>query len=362
MKSQIEVNQLTAHININVLNNQKEERILSEGQLPVIDVPYKLEFVNIGMDEGTGNGIPEKWTLQFVGEVLSPEWKVIVKPEVFARVKWHQRIIQWQKELPFELIGINVRETSQFYIDDNEVKLTNTISKILDHVISSGEHFDQDMVDERLQNLSEEHFNSSLITDLLRDIYYKVEGDFDLGQGMIRFSAAYDREHFNQTEELPPYLFLSIPTTDLEYFVNHVGLPTIEVKGYDIALQSIEVESGNKLNIKLKEINKNWDINVIASLILRENTIYPEVEQIEASGLDFLTKALFKVFKGILIRQIEKRPIPVRDAYKVVKEDLEKKYPFVQLMSGYFPRMDTLLMGKDITEIMIHFAEEEPTA
>ncbi len=360
MKPSIEINRLSLIIDKTQLSIQQSAKVLILGELPVLEIPFKVGLVDINWRVKEGDHMPDRINLVTVGELTDPDWKVRTRMDVFIGMEWNDDVSQLGGSPPFVLQDIHLGEESHFYIDNQEVNLTPTINRVLigknEFLLKTG----RTQLMQGLKKMSHDLLGSDLILDLITDLFYQITGDFRADQGSILLSAAYDRDHFMKVDEAPPYLFLKIPTTDLEYFMNHFKWPPIEVKGYELVLKSIEVVGPNRLIINMSEITKNWDIVLNLKLELRDNSIYPVVEDIQANGLDLLKKTLFNILKGLLIKQVEKKPISFAQIYEGFKADFEKKYPFIQIQPGFSPFMDTIEVDKISTELMVHFIQEDP--
>lgn len=360
MKPGIEINRLSLVFDRVQFSNQQGAKMLMSGNVPMLNIPFKIGFVNMNWEVREGDSMPERINFEVLGELTDPDWKVRTRLNFFIGIEWNGHVSQFGGSTPFLLEEVYLGEESNFYIDSQEVNLTPTINRALVEMKESLFRTGSVRLIQGLKRMSQELIGSDLIPDLLEDLYYQITGDFRTELGIISLSASHDHEHFTQADEAPPYLFLKIPTADLVYFINHFNWPPIEVKGYELNLKSIEVVGPNKLIVNVNETTKNWDIVLNLNLELRENTIYPVVEDIQTSGLPLLQKALFNILKGLLINQIEKRPISVEHIYNEFKSNFEKKYPFIQIQPGFSPFMDSIEVDPETTEIMVHYIQMDP--
>lgn len=358
MKPLIEMNRLSVLIDRSELVDREGATLISEGNLPVTGTPFQVELIDIPWLNGENPPAPEKFVVRLGGSVIDPRWKVKFVLDAIVEYEQRNKIAQWGESFPLELIQLYFDNSSQILIDDRTIDLIPTINQVLARKITANDSLDYPWLNTQVSKISQEYFGSDVLTDLLANLYYQVLGDHDDHSGLFSISAAYELKHFSQIEEAPPYLFVKLPTNDIEYFVNHYDWPDIDIKGYQLIIKTLEVKDVNGLKINVVEVNKEWLFTIGMKLILKNNTIQAQVQIIESEGLGILAKTLFKIFKGVLKRQIEAKPIPVTDVYQQILSKLEINYPFLHIQQDQLPYLDALSMCQEDTEIMIHFEED----
>lgn len=359
MKPLIELNRLSFLIDQTGLPGPSRVLISRSGNVPVLQTPFTVNVNEYRWYESDQSGYTLALQVMVEGLAQDPRWTLEVIAELRLKVKWADQVVEWGRAVPFELVQIELSENSQVLIDERQVDLIPTVNKLLSRLVNQSGFITQSWINAQIEHLSRTYFGSDLLVELLQNLFYQVRSKLDAESGLVELSAAYQQDHFAQTDQAPSYLFLKLPTSDIEYFVGNFDWPDIEVKGYTLKVRGLKVQENGLLEIDVRESGHDWMFKVGLTLTLAGNTITPNVQFIRTEGLGFVTKTLFKLFKGVIKRQIEGRPIDFVVGYANLMDSIRAKYPFIQFQPGDQMLVDALSFHKQRVEIMVHF-EKEP--
>lgn len=230
MNPLIELNRLSVMIDRSAPATQEDSFHVVEGNLPVINTPFQIEIVDIQWVKKEGQSLPMAFIFGLAGAVIDPNWKVRCKLDAVMECEWRHEIARWGATSPFELLKLYLEEDSQIFIDDQSIDLIPTINQVLVQKDKLASLLTYAQLNTQVDKISQKYFGSSVLTELLANLYYQIKGNFGDDTGAFSISAAYDLKHFSETQEAPPYLFVKFPTPDIEFFVDHFDWPAIEIK------------------------------------------------------------------------------------------------------------------------------------
>lgn len=350
MKSTVEINKFIFRVDQKALEDLNSEIFYQEDRLPVLNIPYKLGLVTLEWNDSQGD-MPVK--LMAVGELVDPKWSVIARIQFLISCHWTKEIVKWGDFRNFFIEEISLGEDSVLFIDDHNWDLIPTLNKILVERKDVIPGLISQHLNSILSKASLKYFNSNLILDILDDLYFRISRSINGSLETLELTASGDQDLGGENENPATYASIQIPTSDFTYFMNHFVHPNIEVRGYELMFISLEAIGDNTLIINLKEAINNWNIRMEVSFILRDNSLHPNVRQLQVQGLDILKRTMFQLFKGILIRQIENRPLPLDRLYRNLKKKAEERFPFIRLMPGKELRFDKLKMTLEMVEVVV---------
>lgn len=355
MAAKLEINKIKINITDDpaLMSDTMAARI--QGIVPMINLPFTISLVRIG------------W---FQDEVYLPRQLVVTTSVYLEDHHWQmQGGIQWNVLLPEAgevytwenllintIRGIRLGNQSHILIDDHEWRIIPALNRALKNTVSTFSGQIHTFVSGQLAKLSTRYFGSDLLPYLLHDLQFRFNGlGAEPNTKDIQLTISDDQSHFESPADYPPYVYLRIPTQDLEYLINYHVKPTLEVKGYSLEFQSFQVLSEQHLEIRFLEKTQNWDIQVTLIPEIKNNMIHFRVMQLDASGMNVLTTLLFNIFKGLLKRQIENRTVSIQQLYWKGKTFMEVKLPFIRFMEGWQIQLQKLNFSSNEVEILVAF-------
>lgn len=359
MPGMLEINQFSITIHDRQSGSTADSITEIEGVVPLVSVPFELRLDGVERNGADHTADPNLLVLQTSLQAAHLNWSFDAKLFWLLSLTFDSEPSQWKEFLLRVKNNLSLSDSSEIKIDNHRWDIISTLNAALQN--SEGHQFEKifPMIERTVVNLSQKYFNSTILHDLLEILYFQIEMDHKNESSQIIKTVSSDVSHFSSSDPYPPYLYLQIPTRDLEYFVNNSIQPSVEVKGYEISFVSLEVIGNNHLIINLEEKSNNWILAVELTPEIRNQSIHLKVDHIETSGLNVLTKVVFTLFKGLLIRQIENRPIDIDPIYKTFKAKFENQFQFVELMQGHQLFLKNLDFQKENVSVLIYFEPEE---
>lgn len=357
MSGVLEINSISIHIKGDWKGDPDQHNSVIEGELPVLGIPFRLDLTTVDWVQSNVPDAPELAIMTAI-KVRDHKWSISGEIQCLLGLPFDDEVYSWGEVWQKSLESLHLGDSSAIFVDDHKWDVVPTLNKILNNDGILDHDFLLRAIFKAIGNTSRKYFNSDLLPSLLDQLYFQIIRGADENHRQLSVTVSGDRNHFTSPDKYPPYVFLQIPTPDLEYFVNHFVRPTIEVKGYELSFVSLEVVGDNNLIVNIEEESNGWLLKVALTPVVRESTVHLKVDQIDATGLNVLTKVIFNLFKGLLVRQIESRSVPVGKLYDQLKQNLKKRYPFVEIRNEGQLVIKNLNFQTTHTEILVYFEQK----
>ena len=349
MESTVELSKILVQLDQDAFKALDGDIFFIEGLLPILHIPYKLALVTADWNHQTEDDSLVTIRLMSVGETVDPQWAITTRLQWLLKLRCLGHLVKWSEDNLGFVEDISLGEESVIYIDDHQWNLIPTINKYLAESSERLPGLISDFLQPIIANSSRKYFNSDLIPAILEKLYYRVSRSVEDSIDSLHLTA-YSVPGSWEASESSSYSYFQLPTADIAFFINHFVKPKIEIKGYQLVFGSLKVIGDNQLIISLKETTNDWNIEMEVFFVLQENALHPTIHKLEVDGLNVLKRAMFKLFKAFLIRQIESRPIPLDKLYS----DLMKKIaPYVRLMPGCGVRFEKWQMTPESMDLLI---------
>lgn len=357
MSGTLEINSILIHIKGDWKKNPDQHDLVVEGELPILGIPFYLDLTSVDWVQTTTKVAPEL-TITTAMKATDYKWSLSGVIEWILELPRDNEVLSWEEVLQNALEGLRLAHGSAIYVDDHKWDVVPTLNKIIkDNNVLDADFLRQSLL-QVIGKASRKYFNSDLLPNLLDQLYIQIFRGMEEDHRQLSVTLSGDLNHFASPDKFPPYVYVQLPTADLEYFINHFVRPTIEVKGYEVSFVSLEVIGDNKLIVIVKEEKNGWFIKVALTPEVRENNVHLTVDHIDTTGLTILTRVIFNLFKGLLVRQIERRPLPVAKIYDQLIQNLKEKYPFVEIMTEGQLVIKNLNFQTTQTETLVYFEQK----